>query len=415
MIKKLQKKFILIATGVILGVIAVIVGIANVFNYIDVNNDANLKIDYIISNNGKLTNDFPKDEGFKDDFAGGNKGDRLPSEFSPEMPYETRFFTVTITADGVFSDTEKIVAIDKAKAEELANQLYSSSKTEGYYGYYKYKAVNLTNGVMYVFLDCTRDLSSFNTFLLSSIVIGLAVVLVVFVLIILLSNKAIKPFLENYQKQKQFITDANHELKTPLAVIKATNEVIELENGANEWTKTIEKETERLTSLTEKLVFLSRMDEDNVKVLMTEFSLSETVQEVVLQFENMAFCQNKNYAYNIAPNITVKGDVSLIGQLLFILLENAFKYSDEKGNIQVDLFESGKDKKIIVKNTSDYIDAKNLDKLFDRFYRSDKSRNSETGGFGIGLSIAKSIVNLHKGKISAVSHDGKTIEFVVVL
>lgn len=231
----------------------------------------------------------------------------------------------------------------------------------------------------------------------------------------LFSSIIVKPIAESYSKQKRFITDANHEIKTPLAIIGATNEVMELKFGENEWSDTINNQVKKLTALTERLVFLSRMDEENAEIPMVEFNLSETVNEVSEPFKNLAKISNKTFNLTVEQNLKGLGDVSLIGQLVSILLENAFKYSNDNGNIDLYLSSNGKNKKIIVANTTDGVDKKNLDKLFDRFYRSDDSRNSETGGNGIGLSIAKSIVNIHKGKIFAKSDDGKYIVFTVII
>jgi len=167
--------------------------------------------------------------------------------------------------------------------------------------------------------------------------------------------------------------------------------------------------------LTEKLVFLSRMDEENAEIPMAEFDLSQTINEVSEHFKNLAHTSGKTFNVSIAQNLKLVGEVSLIGQLVSILLENAFKYSDKKGRVDLFLSANGKNKEIIVANTTDGVDKKGLDKLFDRFYRADSSRNSNLGGNGIGLSIAKSIVNIHKGKITAKLEDGKYIVFTVVL
>ena len=186
-----------------------------------------------------------------------------------------------------------------------------------------------------------------------------------------------------------------------------------MENGASEWTQTIEKQVARLTSLTDRLVFLSRMDEEHFPCDMSEFNLSETAKEIDAPFESLAIMQEKVFKCDFGSDVLLNGDTSLIGQLINILLDNAFKYSDEGGSVTLRIGADGKCRSITVTNTSDKIDTDHLDKLFDRFYRSDKSRNSETGGFGIGLSVAKSIVHLHKGKITAQSPDGKQMIFTV--
>ena len=407
MIKKLQKKFILIATGVIFAVVAVLLTAINAANYADIDRTAEKKLDFIISNHGEMPRASQDNQ--RDDMRPPEGG------FSPEMPYETRYFTVTILENGKTEVTlDHIAAVDSDTAENYAKSLYENGRYAGYRGDYKYRAVSEEGvGTTYVFLDCSRELDTFRTFLWTSIAIGGAGILVVFALILLLSNKVVKPYAESYNKQKQFITDANHELTTPLAVIKATNEVIEMENGVSEWTQTIEKQVARLTSLTDRLVFLSRMDEEHFPCDMSEFNLSETAKEIAAPFESLAIMQEKVFKCDFGSDVLLNGDTSLIGQLINILLDNAFKYSDEGGSVTLRIGADGKCRSITVTNTSDKIDTDHLDKLFDRFYRSDKSRNSETGGFGIGLSVAKSIVHLHKGKITAQSPDGKQMIFTV--
>lgn len=214
---------------------------------------------------------------------------------------------------------------------------------------------------------------------------------------------------QSYEKQKTFITDASHEIKTPLAVIEANTEVVEIENGESQWTRSNKEQISRLSELTEKLVFLAKMDEERNIFVMTEFSLSKLAQEITEGFNGMAKAQNKKYTVSIDSDIDVKADEKAIKQLLSILIENAFKYSDREGNIAVTVKKNGKYKEIEVRNTADNLKKGDLSILFERFYRLDSSRNSNTGGSGIGLSIAKAIAEAHKGKIKAYSLDGKEI------
>lgn len=400
MIKRLQRKFITISTSVFIIIIGCFFAIANFINYISVNKKANVIMDILVQNNGIMPM-------IKDDF--GNH------VVSPETSFETRYFTVSITDDDeIIVNTDRIAAINRVTAEEYALKLNDKNKDHGYINSYKYQKIDIKDGVMYIFLDCSRDLDNFRSFLFYSGIVYILTIVSSFILIVLFSDKAIEPFVENYSKQKRFITDANHEIKTPLSIIKASNEVLELEYGKNEWIDSIHEQIGRLTALTEKLIFLSRMDEDNMKVQMQTFSLSNTVVEVISSFSPVARIKNKEFESNIEPNIELYGDDSLIGQLVAILLDNAFKYSNENGKIIVNLFEKNKNKTLIVKNTVDFVETGNLDKFFDRFYRSDLSRNIDSGGFGIGLSVADAIAKLHKAKITAKSDDGKSVELKVI-
>lgn len=232
---------------------------------------------------------------------------------------------------------------------------------------------------------------------------------------LIFSRFAVKLFAESYQKQKRFITDASHEIKTPLTIIDANTEVLNMEYGENEWLKSTSNQVKRLTKLTERLVFLSRMDEEREVLPKTDFSMSDAVYEAARSFKAMAKSQNITLNISVQPNVSYYGDKSSIIRLVFLLLENAMKYSDDEGTVSLKFCTNGKNKVLSVKNTVAEIQKGKLDMLFDRFYRIDKSRNSQTGGFGIGLSVAKAIVNAHKGKITAVSFDGKSIEITAVL
>lgn len=232
---------------------------------------------------------------------------------------------------------------------------------------------------------------------------------------LIFSRLAVKPFAESYQKQKRFITDASHEIKTPLTIIEANTEVLNMEYGENEWLKSTSNQVKRLTKLTERLVYLSRMDEEREVLQKTDFSISDAVYEAARSFKAMAKSQNKTLNISVQPNVSYYGDESSIIRLVSLLLENAMKYSDDEGTVSLKFCTNGKNKVLSVKNTVAEIQKGKLDMLFDRFYRIDKSRNSQTGGFGIGLSVAKAIVNAHKGKITAVSADGKSIEITAVL
>ncbi|MBQ6420547.1 MAG: HAMP domain-containing histidine kinase [Clostridia bacterium] len=229
----------------------------------------------------------------------------------------------------------------------------------------------------------------------------------VFLPVFFLSKRIMRPVAESYEKQKRFITDASHEIKTPLAVISAANEVVELEYGESEWTKSIASQIDRLSDLTQKLVMLSRMDEEDYRPAAETFSLSDTLTEVAETFIPVAQVRQKKYGIRIAPDISFSGDEQAIRQLANLLLDNAMKYAAGEGNIEVSLKKSGKYKVFSVENdVTDMSDGRH-DELFERFYRADASRNSETGGHGIGLSVAKAITESHGGKITAECRGGR--------
>lgn len=392
----------------VIAVLTMIISVINIANFINVNADAEMKLDIIAENGGS----FPRDPMNSDRFSG--KADRF-DRFSPEAPFDTRYFTVFLSSDGavVAIDTGKIAAVETQTAQEYALYLYSENRTDGFYAGYKFRAFSFGDGKMYVFLDCSREMSAFYSFLLVSITVSILGILLVFLLVMFLSRLVIKPIIESYEKQKRFITDAGHEIKTPLTIIDAGADVLEMENGENEWTKSIKNQVRRLSELTEKLIFLSRMDEEGKTLKISEFSLTDIAREGVESFEAVAETKGKTLTTSIENDIMMNGDKEAVTRLFSILLDNAMKYSDENGKIHLSLNVSGKNREIKVYNTVDSIEKGKHDELFERFYRKDSSRNSKTGGHGIGLSSAKAIVSAHKGKISAYSADGKSIVFTV--
>lgn len=370
---------------------------------------------------------------------------------SPESQFDTRYFTVTINSKGEVEniDTSKIASVSSENAAEYAKKLWKSGKKgdgkSGFADNCKYLTVDENGATMYIFLSCQRELSTIKTYILASAGISIFGLLVVFVMIYFFSGKILKPVSESYEKQKRFITDASHEIKTPLTIIDANTEVIEMMEGENEWTSSTRKQVARLTSLTEKLVFLSRMDEEATKLEMLEFSLSDAILDTAEPFKAVARTKGKKLTIDVIDGILYTGDEKTIRQLVSILLDNAIKYSgcssvscekdylnktiqtqnncvtttgDTAPEIELTMIPSGKNRIITVWNTVD--DTSNIkkgrqDMLFERFYRTDSSRNSKTGGFGIGLSAAYAIVKAHKGKITAESKDGQSIKFTIVL
>lgn len=412
MINKLRRKFIIISMLSVTLVLAVLIASINIFNYKKVINNADDVLNILSANGG----DFPPDtkpEPLPDDHngyhGGGNK--RPGIEMSPEMRFEARFFTITFGKNGnVFEiDTGKIAAVDTSNARDLAETVFASGKTKGFEGGYRFKRSDKDDVTMIVFYDCGRSLDNARAFLGISVVISLIGLFIVFALIAIASKAVIRPAAEAYERQKRFITDAGHELKTPLAVINADCDVLELEskNGDNEWLSDIRKQTDKLTVLTNRLIYLAKTEEGTkTEMVKIDFPLSDVLSEETDSFNGLAKASGKTVETDISSGITYNGDQKAIEELISILMDNAIKYSPEGGTIKVSLKKNNSKVMLSVSNvTKELMSKEDLDHMFDRFYRTDKSRNSETGGHGIGLSIAKGITESHGGRIYASGSD----------
>ena len=407
MIKKLRMKLIIASMISLLAVLLIIEGIAGALNYNRIVAEADQTLEILEENNGKFP-DVPPPEKPSEKKKEGR--------MSSELPYEARYFSVLLDSEGevLTTDTGKIARIDTSDAVEYAKKVLKSGKERGFLEGYRYVVVNSDSEVRVIFLDCSRNLSTFQNFIITAVVVSTAGLLAVLILMIFLSARIVKPFSENYEKQKRFITDAGHELKTPLTIIDADAEVLEMDFGENEWLSDIQSQTRRLADLTNNLILLSRMEEERTKELMVEFPLSDVAEETVGTFQALAKTQNKVLESNITPMIAMKGDEKAIRRLITILLDNAVKYAKENGRICVTLEKQKKRIRLSVFNTTEQISKEHMEHLFDRFYRTDRSRNSETGGYGLGLSIAAATVEAHRGKITATTEDEKSLLITVI-
>jgi signal transduction histidine kinase len=359
--------------------------------------------------------------------AAGKGGDFWgpdPGLDSPELPFESRYFSVLIGGDGTVQSTDvsHIAAVDEEAADEYASSIYESAvkagetESSGYQSGFRYLLrANDDGTVRVIFLDCGQKLHSVrNTFFISTIV-ALTGWLAVLGILIPVSGRMTHPMAESYEKQRRFITDAGHEIKTPITIINADADVLTMDIGENEWVADIKSQAARLTSLTNDLIFLSRMDEEKPQIKLIDIPISDLVEETADGFRQMAKSGNKHFDTEIQSMLTIQGDPKSLRQLVSILLDNAVKYSPDGGNISLSLKKEGRNVCLKVSNDSSYtITEETVKNMFDRFYRADESRNSAQGGYGIGLSIARAVVAQHKGKISAASPDGSTLAITVL-
>ena len=465
MIKKLRLRFILSALFSIFLVLAATIAAINISNYVKAERDTSTLLDQVVArereslvkqNSFDYTN---RGQGQQGGWGGqpggqgqpGQQGGEGQEEQPPEKPEEFHFtesdpskddprgqyFITVFNTDGSVEYTYfHMISTDKEADQKMAIDALASKKVKGKIGNYSYKIDTKTDtakqryysgtwnntgfrmdyeivdeevpftATYVVFVDTTESRQSLSNWLVTSIIIALVSYSVIAALIIISSHFVFRTSEESYRKQKAFITNASHELKTPLTIINTDVEILKMDHGENEWTDSIADQVRRLTMMTNQLVTLSKLDEANIQNYpFTVFSISQLAKESVDAF--LPTYEKAGFKFNsdIDEDIEVRANKYLINELFYILLDNALKYTTPKGEIVFNLKKTNKNKlEILFSNDTDDQEV-DINQLFERFYRS--PRNSKKEGSGIGLSIAKEIVELHKGKINAFIKDGK--------
>ena len=277
-----------------------------------------------------------------------------------------------------------------------------------------------TKGMRIMLINIEAQINALINLIKAFLTIGVISLVILLIISIYLTNKTIKPLKESFEKQKQFIADASHELKTPLAIIRTNTSVILSNKEANissniKWLNYINNQTERMGKLIDEMLTLAKLDNLNEKINFINFNFSDLINNVLLTFEAVIFENNIKLESYIEEDIHIRGDKENIKKVFIILLDNAIKYTNDNGEIYIELKQDRNKVKLIVKNTGEGIKEDNLEKIFERFYRVDDSRERKTGGYGLGLSIAKSIVEAHRGKIYVKSNLNQDTSFIVEL
>lgn len=386
MIKRLQTKFILVTISILLVVFSSVLLVINLINYNNLKKNAEDKIEMVLNI----------------DRSG------MPSE----IPFSARYFKVIYQDNHISYDLNHIITVNEKEALIMSSSI---NKDEGFYDDFYYKVIyqDNTNNKIIFFLDTHMERENFLSFMRTSILITFGGLLIISSLVIIFSKLVTKPILDGYQERKEFISNINHEIKTPLAIIKGTNEIIELEYKKSEWTKIIDEQTNKMDELLKKSLFISKMDEDKLALNKVEFNYSEVIKEVVSPFGVLAIKDNKKIIINVEEEIKITGEESLLGELVSILVDNAIKYSTTNSNINVLVKKHNKNIILKVSNKVNDIKVGDHNYLFERYYRNEELSNNKHG-YGIGLSMAKTIVKLHNGKIKCYSKDGKSMTFEVI-
>lgn len=413
MIRVLQKKFVFTAMIAVSILILILLGTINVVNIIMVRNETNQTLSMISEADGNFDHIQPTPSSVPPfDF-------RIEPKDERDKFLSSNFFVVRLNGNGqiIFTDVSRTSSVDEASAEELALRVLDEGTRTGKVGKYRYQISNSHMGdeTVIVFLDNSEEILSYARVLFLSGGIGIICWILMLFMVMFLSKKAIRPIAENIERQKQFVTNAGHEIKTPLAIILANTEAMELYNGENKWSKNIREQTVRLNGLMKNLLLLAKMDEGAAEIIKSEISLSELVSENVRAFAEPLNLRSITLQIEIQPKVIIKANKEQMSQLISILLDNASKYTNDSGTVIVSLQQSDKRIKLLIKNSCEKLPDTPPDKLFDRFYRGDKARTQKTGGYGIGLSVARSIAEANRGSITAVYENPNFVSFTVRL
>ena len=412
MINTLKRRFVIIGTLSVFVFLLVVVTTINIINYNSMINDIDRTVEVVTNPKANFFREFERPIEPRKEFK-----EFLPMDMSPEVPFETRFFSVLVDSNNQIKDVDisRIIAVSSSEINDYVIKAQKSPSNKGFINDFRYKKVAEGLSTRIVFVDCGRRLDSFYRFLLISSLTALVGCIVICGIFILVSGKVVSPIVENQNKQKTFITNAGHEIKTPLTIISANTDLLETEIGDNESIDGIRKQTTRLKDLTNRLVFLAKLDENEGTIIKTDLPLSEIVNNVIDNFNTIIKQNNINLITKIESLVSIVGEQNSIEELFNILIDNAIKYTEENGEININLSSNSKKVFFTISNTTkDQIDNKELKNIFERFYRADKSRNSQVKGYGIGLSVAKTIVEQHNGEISAKINDNQQFEIDIV-
>ncbi len=400
MIKKLRIKIILVITVLVAMVITTLVFAINVVSQTSTKSKIENRLQRIAQNDGRMV--------FGDDIDPYHDSDSgYVDNFSVMLDETNTIIGITLNRN---------ITVQQTAIIPYVNEALLSGESYGEIGSYAFYVKSKYYGKIVVFLDINAQQQSMNNLIVITTIIGGIAILIFFVIAVILSKWLVKPVKETFDKQKLFISNASHELKTPLAVISANADVLESEIGENKWLSYIRSESVRMSELVNELLCLARLDDKSGhKLQMSKLNLTDIVLATALPFESTVFELGKKFDVEAEENLFCYGDESSIKHVLTILIDNAVKYSSEHGEIKVKLYTRSNKKIIEVYNTGDGIPQDKLDKVFERFYREDEARNSKSGGYGLGLAIAKSTVESHGGKIHAESDSKTWVKFIITL
>lgn len=406
-IKALRRKFVIVAmTALVVALAILCVVIFTTYAQTTINRSDS--IIRVLHENGGV---FPTPDSVREPSLD------LTFTVNSETPYETRYAWALVNSDGTIAtlDSEHIAIMSEEQLRDMIAQAIGSGKDRGYINYYRFGIFPNDDGTsMVILLDCYLRLQTRLVVTQVCIAVSLSSALIALILLIPLSKLAVRPFARNLERQQRFVTDASHELKTPLAIISANNDLTERLSGETQWTRSTKAQIARLNTLIRDLIDMARSNESFDPSSFPVVNLSELAERTVEDFRPLAEAKGKRIETGIAAEVGVRGNAESFERMMSILLDNAVKHGDEGCRIDVTLQTLRRSAVLRISNPAVALDEKEVARLFDRFYRTDDARARATRGYGIGLSVAQGIAERHDGKLSA-SKEGDLLVFTATL
>ena len=406
MIAKLRKKFILVIMLCVMSTISIALGSLFVINYIsykrNVNNFLERELDMYSGFREERLPDKNRRE--DNDIFSFNMFDDKPMHFLPSV-------CITLDYSGsVIESKINYLELSDEDIDKLANTIVTSKQKRGSLSSFglEYLSITEDNYTYIVAADNSFESGNIRNLFILCIISFMISFFVFFAISVLLSTWILKPVEKSWQQQNRFVSDASHELRTPITVILANLNILsskkdDLIKTQYQWIDNTKEEANRMKQLVDELLFLARSDDSQNKLVFSKIDLSELLLSRMLSFEALAFEKGIKLDYDISDDLNIIGHEGNVKQLISILLDNAMKYCGDKGSVYLKAFSLKDRTYVLVKNSGDLIDAEDLKHIFERFYRTDKSRSRTEGGYGLGLAIAKTIVDNMHGKISVLS------------
>ena len=419
MAKVLKKRFVLFAMIAVSVLLTVLLSAINIFNVIFVNNEIEETVFFLATRGDMPFNKEPAGTPEHKD----NKKDFFRRPMNEDTLMSSRHFLVFLDSENniLFVDSEQISSVDSDTAKQIAEDAIKNNSFDGYSQGFKYATV-ISDSIspqehssVMVFLDVTDQYRNVGYVLLLSIALGFAAWILMLILVIFISGKAIKPIVENIEQQKTFITNAGHEIKTPLAIISANTDAMELYNGKTKWSENIRSQVDRLSGLMQNLLLLSKSDEGVILGETEDINVSQLLVDVIEPYYQLCEAQSKAIELKLEDEVHFSAVPENLRQLFNVLIDNAVKYSVADGVIKITLEKVNGKIIFVTQNNCSSLPSVSPEKLFDRFYRGDDARTQKSGGYGIGLSVAKSITKALGGSVTAEYSDNNSIKFIVKL